>query len=56
MGRLCEADLTQPGHYQTAAGDPFETSRRLAFLARFIHMRYMTVAVITFANLWWCSA
>jgi hypothetical protein len=22
MGRLCEADLTKPGHYQTAAGDP----------------------------------
>jgi hypothetical protein len=29
--------------------------RRLAFLASFIHMRCMTVAVITFANLWWRS-
>jgi hypothetical protein len=35
--------------------DPFETSTPLAFLARFIHMRVMTVAVITFANLWWRS-
>jgi hypothetical protein len=37
------------------APDPFEASTPLAFLARIIHMRVMTVAVITFANLWWRS-
>jgi hypothetical protein len=40
---------------QRSVRDPFETSRRLAFFASFIHMRCMTVAVITFANLRWRS-
>ena len=47
--------LTLGGRDGEDRSDPFETSKRLAFLASFIHMRAMTVAVITFANLWWRS-
>jgi ABC-type transport system involved in cytochrome c biogenesis permease subunit len=38
------------------AHDPFEISRRLAFLGSFANIAGMTIAVIAFANLWWRSS
>jgi hypothetical protein len=37
------------------SSDLFETSSRLAFHGSLVNIDRMTLAVITFANLWWRS-
>jgi hypothetical protein len=52
---LTGVNRTWRGQPISVAIDPFETSSRLAFLGSFVNIVRMTVAVITFANLWWRS-
>ena len=50
-----DASLMKVKLPKSNANNPYETSSRLAFLGSFVNIGRMTVAVITFANLWWRS-